>query len=56
MICWLSNGEGPLGGGGGGQHYKPSVVEGVDFEIKIWPEMTGLPKKIAQPPPPQADK
>ena len=35
MICWLNNGEGPWGGGGG-QHYKLSVVGGVDFEIKIW--------------------
>ena len=36
MICWLSNGEGAIGGGG--QHYKPSVVvgEGVDFKIKNW--------------------
>ena len=38
MICWLSNGDGPLGG----QHYKPSVVVvggggvgGVDCEIKF---------------------
>ena len=33
-------------GGGGGQHYKPSVVReggGVDFEIKIW--QGGSPKK-----------
>ena len=22
--------------GGGGQNYKPSVVGGVDFKIKIW--------------------
>ena len=29
MICWLTNGKGPLGGGGGGgQRYKPSVVGG----------------------------
>ena len=34
MICWLSNGEGPLGWGGC-QHYKPSVVGGVNFKIKI---------------------
>ena len=28
-------GIGSLGGGGGGQHYKPSVVGGIDFEIQI---------------------
>ena len=58
MICWLSNGEGPLGAGG--QHYKPSFVGGVDFEIKIWwggvgvaEEMTGLPNNCPATP---ADK
>ena len=45
-------------GGGGGQHYKPSIVGGrVDCEIKIWQgggvaeEMTGLPKNCPAPPP-----
>ena len=43
---------------GGGQNYKPSVVGGVDFKIKIWQgggvdeEMTGLPKKLPSPPTP----
>ena len=41
-------GRGHYGGGGGCQHYKPSVVGGgVDCEVKIWQgvaeEMTGLP-------------
>ena len=49
-------------GGGGGQHYKPSVVGGeVDFEIKIWRgggrrRNDGFTKKLpspAHPPPPQ---
>ena len=42
----------------GGQYYKPSVVGGVDCEIKIWrgggggvaEEMTGLPKNCPSPP------
>ena len=28
MFCWMSNGEGPWGGGGRRKHYKPSVVGG----------------------------
>ena len=52
MIFWLSNGEGLWRGRG--QHHKPSVVGGVDFEIKIWQEvdeeMTGLPKNCQASP------
>ena len=53
MICWLSNGEGLLGGGGG-QHYKPSVVGGGGLRNKklaggVDEEMTGLPKNCPAP-------
>ena len=52
MICWLSNGEGPLGGGG--QHYKPSVVGEGRLRNKnlaggVDEEMTGLPKHCPAP-------
>ena len=62
MLCWLSNGEGPLGGGGGrGQHYKPSVGGGGRLRNKylagggggVAEEMTGLPSNCPAPP---ADK
>ena len=46
MNFWLSNGERPLGRGRGGvQHYKPSVVVGVDCEIKFGRGGWGSPKK-----------
>ena len=60
MICWLSNGEGPLGGGG--QHYKPSVVGGggrlrnKNLAGGVAEEMTGLPKHCPAPAPTEADK
>ena len=63
MICWLSNGDGSLGG----QHYKPSVVGGgvgVGGGGRLRnkklaggggaEEMTGLPQNCPAPsPPPQ---
>ena len=58
MICLLCNGDGSigvLGGGGGGQHYNPSVVRGgVKFQIQIGAgrvtkEMTDVPKNCPAP-------
>ena len=46
MICWLSNGEGTIWGGGGGQNYKLSVMEGrlqnKHLAGGVAEEMTGL--------------
>ena len=44
----MCNGDGSIVcvcGGGGGQHYKPSVV-GVDFEKQIGQKGGGVPKKM----------
>ena len=55
MICWLCNGDGAIGlcvwgGGGRGQHYKPSVVcvcvwGGGRYRNKNWARGSGSPKK-----------
>ena len=60
MICWLSNGERPLRGGGVNITNRLLLGEGggFDCEIKIWQggggrrRNDGFTKKIAQPPPP----
>ena len=58
MICWLSNGEGPLGGRGSALQTACGLGGGgLDCEIKIWQggggaiEMTGLPKNCPAPTP-----
>ena len=47
MICLLCNGDGSygVGGGRGGQHYKPSVVGDSTSKYKLGGGGRGSPKK-----------